>query len=212
VLFGPVDVRASFGELLSDAGGRQLRIAETEKYAHVTYFFNGGREVPFPGEDRVLIPSPRDVATYDLRPEMSAVAVTDALLAALGEHEYAFVLVNYANPDMVGHTGIIPAGVRAVEVVDACLARLCKDVLARGGELLITADHGNIEQLIDPATGGPHTAHTTNPVPIYWVSAHPEGKRLHDGGLADLAPSLCQLLDLPVPRQMTGRTLLVSAR
>jgi len=122
------------------------------------------------------------------------------------------VLVNYANPDMVGHTGIIPAGVRAVEVVDACLARLCKDVLARGGELLITADHGNIEQLIDPATGGPHTAHTTNPVPIYWVSAHPEGKRLCDGGLADLAPSLCQLLDLPVPRQMTGRTLLVSAR
>ena len=212
VLFGPVDVRASFGELLSDAGGRQLRIAETEKYAHVTYFFNGGREVPFPGEDRILIPSPRDVATYDLRPEMSAVAVTDALLAALGEHEYAFVLVNYANPDMVGHTGIIPAGVRAVEVVDACLARLCKDVLARGGELLITADHGNIEQLIDPATGGPHTAHTTNPVPIYWVSAHPEGKRLCDGGLADLAPSLCQLLDLPVPRRMTGRTLLVSAR
>ena len=211
VLFGPVDVRASFGELVSEAGARQLRIAETEKYAHVTYFFNGGREVPFPGEDRILIPSPRDVPTYDLKPEMSAVAVTDALLGALAGHDYAFVLVNYANPDMVGHTGVIPAGVRAVEVVDACLARLCKDVLARGGELLITADHGNIEQLIDPESGGPHTAHTTNPVPLYWVSAHPEGKALRDGGLADLAPSLCQLLGLAVPRQMTGRSLLVSA-
>jgi 2,3-bisphosphoglycerate-independent phosphoglycerate mutase len=209
-LFGPVDVTASLGELLSDAGARQLRIAETEKYAHVTYFFNGGREVPFPGEDRIMIPSPRDVATYDLKPEMSAVAVTDALLAALAQHDYAFVLVNYANPDMVGHTGVIPAGVRAVEVVDACLARLCKDVLARDGALLITADHGNIEQLIDPASGGPHTAHTTNPVPLYWVSAHPEGERVRDGGLSDLAPSLCPLLGLSVPRQMTGRNLLVA--
>jgi 2,3-bisphosphoglycerate-independent phosphoglycerate mutase len=208
VLFGPVDVSASFGELVAASGARQLRIAETEKYAHVTYFFNGGREQPFAGEDRVLIPSPRDVATYDLKPEMSAVAVTDALLTALGKHEYAFVLVNYANPDMVGHTGVIPAGVRAVEVVDECLARLCKEVLARGGQLLITADHGNIEQLIDPATGGPHTAHTTNPVPLYWVSRDSRGKRLRDGGLSDLAPSLCELLGLRTPRQMTGKSLL----
>ena len=208
-VFGPVGVRASFGELVADTGARQLRIAETEKYAHVTYFFNGGREQPFANEDRVLIPSPRDVPTYDLKPEMSALAVTDALLEALAKHDYAFVLVNYANPDMVGHTGVIPAGVRAVEVVDACLARLCDAVLARAGSLLITADHGNIEQLIDPETGGPHTAHTTNPVPIWWVTRDPRAHALRDGGLADLAPSLCELLGLPVPREMTGRSLLV---
>ena len=210
-VFGPVDVSASFGELISATGARQLRIAETEKYAHVTYFFNGGREEPFANEDRILIPSPRDVPTYDLKPEMSAVAVTDALLDALAKHDYAFVLVNYANPDMVGHTGVIPAGVRAVEIVDACLARLCEAVLARNGSLLITADHGNIEQLIDPATGGPHTAHTTNPVPLYWVTRDPGARALRDGGLSDLAPSLCEILGLPVPREMTGRSLLVRA-
>jgi 2,3-bisphosphoglycerate-independent phosphoglycerate mutase len=209
-VFGPVDVRASFGELVSASGARQLRIAETEKYAHVTYFFNGGREEPFANEDRILIPSPRDVPTYDLKPEMSAVAVTDALLDALATHDYRFVLVNYANPDMVGHTGVIPAGVRAVETVDACLARLCDAVLARGGALLITADHGNIEQLIDPASGGPHTAHTTNPVPLWWVTGDPDALGLRDGGLADLAPSLCELVGLPVPREMTGKSLLVS--
>jgi 2,3-bisphosphoglycerate-independent phosphoglycerate mutase len=209
-LFGPVDVTSSFGELVAATGARQLRIAETEKYAHVTYFFNGGREVPFAHEDRILIPSPRDVPTYDLKPEMSAVAVTDALIEALGQHDYAFVLVNYANPDMVGHTGIIPAGIRAVETVDACLERLCAAVLARGGSLLITADHGNIEELIDPETGQPHTAHTTNPVPIYWVTRDPRARGLRDGGLSDLAPSLCELLGLPVPREMTGRSLLVT--
>jgi 2,3-bisphosphoglycerate-independent phosphoglycerate mutase len=211
VLFGPVDVRATLGDLVAASGARQLRIAETEKYAHVTYFFNGGREEPLAHEDRILIPSPRDVPTYDLKPEMSAVAVTDALLEALAKHDYAFVLVNYANPDMVGHTGVIPAGVKAVETVDACLARLCREVLARDGALLITADHGNIELLIDPATGGPHTAHTTNPVPLYWVTRRPEGKRVLDGGLSDLAPSLCGLLGLAVPREMTGRNLLVGA-
>ncbi len=208
VVFGPVDVRASFGELVAAQGARQLRIAETEKYAHVTYFFNGGREEPFANEDRILIPSPRDVPTYDLKPEMSAVAVTDALLEALSKHDYRFVLVNYANPDMVGHTGVIPAGIRAVETVDACLARLCEAVLARDGALLITADHGNIEQLIDPATGGPHTAHTTNPVPLWFVTRDPSARRLRDGGLADLAPTLCALVGLPVPREMTGRSLL----
>ena len=211
VLFGPVDVRHGFGELVAETGAAQLRIAETEKYAHVTYFFNGGREEPLAHEDRILIPSPRDVPTYDLKPEMSAVAVTDALLEALAKRPYAFVLVNYANPDMVGHTGVIPAGVKAVEVVDACLARLCREVLARRGALLITADHGNIEQLIDPKTGEPHTAHTTNPVPLYWVTPDPAGKRLRDGGLSDLAPSLCTLMGLPVPREMTGHSLLVGA-
>jgi 2,3-bisphosphoglycerate-independent phosphoglycerate mutase len=211
VLFGPVDVRHGFGELVAGSGAAQLRIAETEKYAHVTYFFNGGREEPFANEDRILIPSPRDVPTYDKKPEMSAVAVTDALLDALAKRPYAFVLVNYANPDMVGHTGVISAGVKAVEVVDACLARLCREVLARNGALLITADHGNIEQLIDPTTGEPHTAHTTNPVPLYWVTRDTAGKRLRDGGLSDLAPSLCTLLGLPVPREMTGHSLLVGA-
>jgi len=208
-VLGAVGVSASFGELVAATGARQLRIAETEKYAHVTYFFNGGREQPFANEDRILIPSPRDVPTYDLKPEMSAVAVTDALLEALAKHDYRFVLVNYANPDMVGHTGVIHAGVAAVETVDACLARLCAAVLTRGGSLLITADHGNIEQLIDPTTGDPHTAHTTNPVPIWWVTRDPAAVGLRNGGLADVAPSLCALLDLPAPREMTGRSLLV---
>ncbi len=211
VVFGSYAVNASFGEIVANSGARQLRIAETEKYAHVTYFFNGGREQPFDLEDRTLIPSPRDVPTYDLKPEMSAVAVTDALLSALQAHDYRFVLVNYANPDMVGHTGVIPAGVAAVETVDRCLARLCEAVLDRGGSLLITADHGNIEQLIDPTTGEPHTAHTTNPVPIWWVSRDPRAVGLRDGGLSDVAPSLCELLGLPVPREMTGRSLLVHA-
>jgi 2,3-bisphosphoglycerate-independent phosphoglycerate mutase len=206
VVFGPVDVRASFGELVAARGARQLRIAETEKYAHVTYFFNGGREEPFANEDRILIPSPRDVPTYDLKPEMSAVAVTDALLDALAKHDYRFVLVNYANPDMVGHTGVIPAGIRAVETVDACLARLCEAVLARDGALLITADHGNIEQLIDPETGGPHTAHTTNPVPLVALGTGITTLRA-GGALCDVAPTILELLGLEQPSAMTGRTL-----
>jgi 2,3-bisphosphoglycerate-independent phosphoglycerate mutase len=206
VVFSPQRVQHGFGELLGRHGLRQLRIAETEKYAHVTYFFNGGREEPFPGEDRVLIPSPRDVPTYDLKPEMSAVQVTDRLLEALAAQAYDFVLVNYANPDMVGHTGVIPAATRAVEVVDACLDRLCAAVLSRGGVVLITADHGNVEQMIDPETGAPHTAHTTNPVPLILVSERPES--LDDGGLADLAPTLCALLGLPPPAAMNGRSLL----
>ncbi len=207
IVFGPLEVRASLGEVVSSAGGSQLRIAETEKYAHVTYFFNGGREEPFDGEDRKLIPSPRDVPTYDHKPEMSAGQVTDQLLEAMSNNDYRFVLVNYANPDMVGHTGVLPAGVQAVEVVDACLDRLCAAVLAKGGSLLITADHGNIEKLIDD-DGGPHTAHTTNPVPLYYVARDVDGVRLSPGGLADLAPTVCHLLDLPVPDEMTGRCLL----
>ena len=208
VVFESVKLTNTLGELLSARGVPQLRIAETEKYAHVTYFFNGGREEPFPGEDRILVPSPKDVPTYDLKPEMSAIEVTDKLLVALESTDYGFVLLNYANPDMVGHTGILPAAVRAVEVIDACLDRVCGAVLARGGELLITADHGNIEQMIDPQTAGPHTAHTTNPCPLFWVRREPRGCSIRDGGLADIAPSLCQRLGLEPAQEMTGRSLL----
>ena len=199
------------GDLLAHARLRQLRVAETEKYAHVTFFFNGGLEQPFPGEDRILVPSPRDVPTYDHKPEMSALEVTDRLLAKLSEQTYDFVLVNYANPDMVGHTGVLAAAVKAVEVIDGCLARLTSAALAKGGCVLLTADHGNCEQMIDPATGEPHTAHTTNPVPIWWMTRDPEGKRLRDGTLADLAPTILELLGLPIPEEMTGRSLLVPA-
>jgi 2,3-bisphosphoglycerate-independent phosphoglycerate mutase len=196
-------------EILAREGLAQLRVAETEKYAHVTFFFNCGLEEPFPGEDRVLVPSPRDVSTYDHKPEMSAHGVTRALLERLAEGEYAFVLVNYANPDMVGHTGVLPAAVKAVETVDACLERVCEAALARGGQVLITADHGNCELMVDPETGEPHTAHTTNPVPIWWVTRDSGGRRLRDGGLADIAPTILDLLGLPVPPEMTGRSLLI---
>jgi 2,3-bisphosphoglycerate-independent phosphoglycerate mutase len=208
VLFEPADATQGLGELVSRLGKRQLRIAETEKYAHVTYFFSGGNETALPGEDRILVPSPKDVATYDEKPEMSAVALTDRLCEAVAGDAYDFILANYANPDMVGHTGVIPAGVRAVEVVDACLDRVTAAVLAKGGALLITADHGNVEQLIDPETGGPHTAHTTNDVPLFFVTDEPAGRRLRDGGLADIAPTLCELLEIPTPAAMTGKSLL----
>ena len=197
------------GEIVAESGHAQLRMAETEKYAHVTFFFNCGLEPPFPGEDRVLIPSPRDVATYDHKPEMSALQLTEELLRHIEEREYAFILVNYANPDMVGHTGVLPAAVKAVETIDACLSRVAEAVLAQGGCALVTADHGNCEQMIDPETGGPHTAHTTNPVPIYWVTSSPRGRRLRDGTLADLAPTVLELLGLPRPKEMTGRSLIV---
>lgn len=211
-LFEPVEIRASLGELVSSAGLRQLRVAETEKYAHVTYFFNGGVENPFSGEDRRLIPSPRDIPTYDLKPEMSAVEITDTVVAALDEEDYAFILVNFANPDMVGHTGVLAASVQALKVVDACLDRLASTVLARGGTLVITADHGNIEQLLDPETGQPHTAHTTNPVPLWWVVADPEGLSIRDGSLSDIAPTVCALLDLEPGPEMTGGSLIPCSR
>jgi 2,3-bisphosphoglycerate-independent phosphoglycerate mutase len=211
VAFPPEKARNILGELLSAARLPQLRMAETEKYAHVTFFFNNGREEPFPGEERVLVPSPRDVPTYDHKPEMSALPLTHAILERLGARDYAFVLVNFANPDMVGHTGVLPAAVKAVETIDQCLERVVSKLLALGGQALITADHGNCEQMIDPETGGPHTAHTTNPVPIWWVTGDPRGRRLRDGGLADLAPTILELLDLPAPPEMTGRSLIVPA-
>jgi 2,3-bisphosphoglycerate-independent phosphoglycerate mutase len=199
------------GERIAGAGLTQLRIAETEKYAHVTYFFNGGIETPFPGEERALIPSPRDVATYDHKPEMSAIAVTEELLRRLAAEDFAFILLNYANPDMVGHTGVLAAAIKAIETVDRGLERICEAVLARGGAVLITADHGNCEQMVDPVSGQPHTAHTTNPVPLIWVAKDHAGRRLRDGGLADLAPTVLELMGLPIPAAMTGRSLIVPA-
>ncbi len=199
------------GELLAERGLSQLRVAETEKYAHVTFFFNCGIEQPFPGEERVLVPSPRDVPTYDHKPEMSAYTVTEKLLQCIARDDWAFILVNYANPDMVGHTGVLPAAVKAVETIDACLARTVAAVLERDGDVLITADHGNCELMVDPETGEPHTAHTTNPVPLWWATRHAAGRCLRDGGLSDVAPTVLYLLGIPVPPEMTGRSLIVAA-
>jgi 2,3-bisphosphoglycerate-independent phosphoglycerate mutase len=210
VAFPKDAVAESFGEIVARAGKKQFRCAETEKYAHVTYFFNGGREEPFDGEDRKLIPSPRDVATYDLKPEMSAAAVTSAVVEAIESDRYDVVVMNYANPDMVGHTGVLDAATRAVEEVDKGLGALRDAVLARGGALLITADHGNCETMVD-VDGGPHTAHTTNPVPLYYVTESDPGVALRDGGrLADVAPTMLELLGLPQPEIMSGVSLRIS--
>jgi len=206
-LFPPVDLADTFGEVVSRAGLTQLRIAETEKYAHVTFFFDGGREAELPGESRVLVPSPK-VATYDLQPEMSAPAVTEKLVAAIDQGRFDVIIVNYANADMVGHTGNAAAAVAAVEAVDRCLGRLAEAVTRAGGTLLITADHGNAEMMRDPATGEPHTAHTLNPVPLLLVNPPAGITGLDDGRLADVAPTLLQLLGLRQPQAMTGKSLL----
>ncbi|MEE3331259.1 MAG: 2,3-bisphosphoglycerate-independent phosphoglycerate mutase [Myxococcota bacterium] len=210
VAFEPTTTQNILGEVLAAHGLEQLRTAETEKYAHVTFFFNAGTEEPFPGEDRVLIPSPRDVDTYDHKPEMSALQLTDTLVGRIKEGDYDFILVNYANPDMVGHTGVMGAAVKAIETIDRCLDRLCNAVLERGGQLLITADHGNCELMIDPTSGEPHTAHTTNPVPIYWVTRDHEGRQLRSGGLADLAPTILSLMGIEAPAEMTGQSLIAA--
>jgi 2,3-bisphosphoglycerate-independent phosphoglycerate mutase len=203
VAFPPQSMANIVGEVVSKAGMRMLRTAETEKYAHVTYFFNGGVETPFPCEDRKLVPSQK-VATYDLMPEMSAPGVTDVLCDAIEKREHDFILCNYANGDMVGHTGSIPATITAVQTVDECLARVMKSAERAGARLLITADHGNSEMMIDPATGGPHTAHTTNPVPfivVDWAGSRP----LRSGGaLCDVGPTLLSMLELEQPAEMTG--------
>jgi 2,3-bisphosphoglycerate-independent phosphoglycerate mutase len=206
-LFPPEDLTETFGEVVSRAGLTQLRIAETEKYAHVTFFFNGGREEEFAGESRILVPSPK-VATYDLQPEMSAPEVTDKLVAAIDAGRFDVVVVNYANTDMVGHTGDLKAAIKAVETVDQCLGRLAEAVTRAGGTLLITADHGNVEMMRDPETGQPHTAHTTNPVPLILVNPPAGITGLEDGRLCDVAPTLLQLLGLPQPKAMTGHALL----
>jgi 2,3-bisphosphoglycerate-independent phosphoglycerate mutase len=193
------------GQIISSRGLKQLRIAETEKYPHVTYFFNGGIEEPFAGEDRILIPSPK-VATYDLQPEMSAAEVTDKTVKAINSGDYDLIVLNFANPDMVGHTGILSAAITALEAVDAGLGAIWAALQAQGGTLLLTADHGNAEMMYDPETHGPHTAHTTNLVPVLCAGG-PEGIMLHDGALADVAPTLLKLMGLPQPDAMTGQPL-----
>jgi 2,3-bisphosphoglycerate-independent phosphoglycerate mutase len=205
VAFPPQSMANIVGEVVSKAGMSMFRTAETEKYAHVTYFFNGGIETPFPHEDRLLVPSQK-VATYDLMPEMSAAGVTDVLCSSIEEREHDFILCNYANGDMVGHTGSIPATIRAVETVDECLTRVLASAEKAGARLMVTADHGNCEMMIDPETGGPHTAHTTNPVPFIVVD--PDGDRLlRAGALCDVGPTILTMLGLEQPREMTGQDL-----
>ena len=210
--FPPQSLDLILGEVLSRAGVSQLRTAETEKYAHVTYFFNGGAEPPFPGEERRLVPSNRQVATYDLAPEMSAVPVTDGVVAALQQSADSggprFILVNYANPDMVGHTGMLKPAIQAIETIDACLGRIAEAAEAAGAVVFITADHGNCETMIDPETGQPHTAHTTNPVPFLAVGRDMQGRKLRAGGrLCDVAPTVLEYLGIAQPPQMDAVSL-----
>jgi 2,3-bisphosphoglycerate-independent phosphoglycerate mutase len=205
-MFAPQSFANILGEVVAGAGRTQLRMAETEKYPHVTYFLNGGREEPYEGENRIMVPSPK-VATYDLQPEMSAPELTDKAVEAINSGTYDLIVLNYANPDMVGHTGSLPAAIKAVETVDAGLGRIVDAIRKAGGALLVTADHGNCETMRDPTTGGPHTAHTTNPVPIVMMGAG--NRTLVEGGrLADIAPTLLELMDLPKPPEMNGVSLL----
>jgi 2,3-bisphosphoglycerate-independent phosphoglycerate mutase len=203
--YAPEPIHNGFGEYISSLGLKQLRIAETEKYAHVTYFFNGGREQPYPGEDRILVPSPK-VATYDLKPEMSAFEVTDKLEDAILSRNYQAIICNYANGDMVGHSGNMEAATKAVEALDVCIGRVVKAMLSIGGEVIITADHGNAEQMIDRVTHQAHTAHTLNPVPFLYIGR--KAKLADDGALRDLAPSMLAIMGLPQPEEMTGHSLI----
>jgi 2,3-bisphosphoglycerate-independent phosphoglycerate mutase len=207
VMFKSEQAANTLGELVSRAGLKQLRIAETEKYAHVTFFFNGGQEKEFPGESRIMIPSPK-VATYDLQPEMSAREVTDQIVETINNQSADLIVVNYANGDMVGHTGILSAAVKAAETIDACLARLETALKKSGGTLLISADHGNLEMMRDAATNEPHTQHTVGVVPVILVNGPADVKRLNDGRLADLAPTVLELLGIAKPNEMTGHSLL----
>src|SRR3989442_1511775 len=206
IAFGPMVLSQIVAQVLSDHGKTMFRTAETEKYAHVTYFFNGGVETPYPGEERVLVPSQK-VATYDLSPEMSAPGVTDVLCKAIEDRNHDFILCNYANGDMVGHSGVLSAAVRAVETVDVCLARVLASAARAEATLLVTADHGNCELMIDPTTDGPHTAHTTNPVPFLIVDDGFRGALRHGGALRDVGPTLLRMLGVEPLPQMTGRDL-----
>ena len=208
IAFKKEPLKNTFGEVVSEAGLTQLRIAETEKYAHVTFFFNGGEEKQYPGEDRILVPSPK-VETYDMKPEMSSYEVTDKVCEALENDKYDVVILNFANTDMVGHTGSLQAAIKAVEAVDECVGKIVKIIEEKQGNLLITADHGNAEQMIDYKTGEPHTAHTTNPVPIILVTANKEYKLKENGKLADLAPTMLDLMGIKQPEEMTGESLLI---
>ncbi len=204
IAFKKEEIKNTFGEIVSKKGMTQLRIAETEKYAHVTFFFNGGEEKQYPGEDRILIPSPK-VETYDMKPEMSAIEVTDNVVEAINSKKYDTIILNYANPDMVGHTGSLEAAIKALETIDECVGRVVEAVEKNGGVLLITADHGNSEQMIDYTTGEPHTAHTTNPVPLILVG---KDAKLKEGRLADLTPTMLDIMGIEKPEEMTGNSLL----
>lgn len=209
VAFKPQSLENTLGEYLAKNGKKQLRTAETEKYAHVTFFFNGGVEEPNEGEDRELVPSPK-VATYDLQPEMSAYEVTDKLLAKIDEDKYDFIVVNFANPDMVGHTGVIKAAIKAVETVDECVGKVVEKILSKGGEAIITADHGNVELMQDPETKSTITAHSTNPVPFILVGEKDKSLSLREGGrLCDIAPTILEMMNLDKPEQMTGESLII---
>jgi 2,3-bisphosphoglycerate-independent phosphoglycerate mutase len=208
VAFPPQSLKMILGEYLAGLGLAQFRTAETEKYAHVTFFFNGGREEPFPREERRLVPSPKDVATYDLKPQMSAEDVADGVCKAIGSEQYGFVLVNFANPDMVGHTGVLPAAISAVDTIDHCIGRIVQSAREHDAVVVITADHGNCETMVDE-NGEPHTAHTTNPVPFIVVDERQRGHALRDGGrLCDVAPTVLALMGLAAPPEMEGRSLL----
>jgi len=209
VAFVKEGITNTFGEFLAANNLTQARIAETEKYAHVTFFFNGGIEEPNKGEDRVLVPSPKEVATYDLKPEMSAPGVCDKLVEAIKSNKYDVIIINFANPDMVGHTGVEAAAIKAIEVVDECVGRTVDALKEADGVMFICADHGNAEQLVDYETGEPFTAHTTNPVPFLLVNADPSYKLREGGCLADIAPTLIELLGLEQPKEMTGKSLLI---
>ena len=207
VAFEKEEIHNTLGEVVSNLGKNQLRIAETEKYAHVTFFFNGGKEEPYENEDRILVPSPKEVPTYDLKPEMSCYTVTEKLTEAIRSGKYDLVVANFANPDMVGHTGVLPAAIKAIEVVDECMGKVVDAVESMHGNLFILADHGNADIMIDEKTGEPYTAHTTNPVPFILVSD--EKHKLREGGcLADVAPTLLELMEIPQPKEMTGKSLL----
>jgi 2,3-bisphosphoglycerate-independent phosphoglycerate mutase len=207
VLFPQVDIKNHIGEVVARAGVKQLRVAETEKYPHVTYFLNGGVEKAYEGEDRQLVPSPRDVKTYDLKPEMSAAGVCELVVQGLRSQKYGLIVVNFANCDMVGHTGVVPAGVAAVEAVDACLGEIMTTLKSVGGQALIIADHGNAEQMINYADGTPHTAHTTFPVPVILVDYREPVVLRHDGALCDVAPTILKMMGIAQPAEMTGRAL-----
>ena len=206
IAFKKEELKNTFGEYISEHNLTQLRIAETEKYAHVTFFFNGGEEKQYKGEERILVPSPK-VETYDLKPEMSAYEVTDKVVEAINSQKYNCIILNYANPDMVGHTGSLEAAIKAIETIDECVGRVVEAINNQSGVLLITADHGNAEQMIDYKTGEPHTAHTTNPVPLILVGM--ENAKLREGRLADLAPTMLDIIGLDKPEEMTGESLIV---
>ena len=207
VAFKKVEINNTFGQLLAEKGMKQVRIAETEKYAHVTFFFNAGVEEPNPGEDRILVPSPKEVATYDLKPEMSAYGVCEKLVDAIESNEYDVIVVNFANPDMVGHTGIEPAAIQAIEAVDACVNKAYDALMKMDGQMFICADHGNAEQLVDYVTGAPFTAHTVNPVPFILVNYDVDYTLAEGGCLADIVPTLLDMMKLEQPTEMTGKSL-----